>query len=56
MVRCPLSTKIKSHPFEVLAEVAGVDWAALSDQVKLLIWKARRTTLNKILNHKTKRS
>jgi mRNA interferase MazF len=53
MVRCPLSTQIKGRPFEVLTEVAGVDWA-LSDQVKLLDWKARPATLNKILNQKTK--
>jgi mRNA interferase MazF len=42
MVCCPLTTSIKGHPFEVLAQVDGVDSAILSDQVKSLDWKARR--------------
>ena len=42
MVCCPISTKIKGHPFEVLTQVDGVDCAVLSDQVKSLDWKIRR--------------
>jgi mRNA interferase MazF len=42
MVCCPMTTRIKGHPFEVLAEVGGVPGAILSDQVKSLDWKARR--------------
>ena len=42
MVCCPMSTKIKGHPFEVVTQVDGVDYAVLSDQVKSLDWKARR--------------
>ena len=42
MVCCPISTKIKGHPFEVLAQVDGVDCVVLSDQVKSLDWKIRR--------------
>ncbi len=42
MVCCPLSTRVKGHPFEVLAQVDGVDCAVLSDQVKSLDWKVRR--------------
>lgn len=42
MVCCPLTTRIKGHPFEVLAEVDGVRCAILSDQVKSLDWKVRR--------------
>jgi mRNA interferase MazF len=42
MVCCPMSTKIKGHPFEVITEVDGVDCAVLSDQVKSLDWKVRR--------------
>ncbi|WP_301100568.1 endoribonuclease MazF [Propionivibrio sp.] len=42
MVCCPMTTKIKGHPFEVLAEVDGVASAVLSDQVKSLGWKMRR--------------
>ncbi len=42
MVCCPLSTKIKGHPFEVVTEVDGIECAVLSDQVKSLDWKIRR--------------
>lgn len=41
MVCCPMSTKIKGHPFEVLTQVDGVDCVVLSDQVKSLDWKVR---------------
>ena len=41
MVCCPMSTKIKGYPFEVLASVDGVDCAVLADQVKSLDWKVR---------------
>ena len=42
MVCCPLSTRIKGHPFEVLTQVDGVDCVVLSDQVKSLDWKVRK--------------
>ncbi len=42
MVCCPLSARIKGHPFEVIAQVDGVDCAVLSDQVKSLDWRVRR--------------
>ena len=42
MVCCPMSTKVKGHPFEVLTEVDGIECAVLSDQVKSLDWKIRR--------------
>ena len=42
MVCCPLSTKIKGYPFEVVTEVDGMECAILSDQVKSLDWKVRR--------------
>ena len=41
MVCCPMSTKIKGHPFEVVTQVDGVDCEVLSDQVKSLDWKVR---------------
>ena len=36
MVCCPMSTKVKGHPFEVVLEIDGVPSAVLSDQVKSL--------------------
>lgn len=42
MVCCPVTTRIKGHPFEVLIRIDGVDSAVLSDQVKSLDWQARR--------------
>lgn len=42
MVCCPITTRIKGHPFEVMTRVDGVDCAILSDQVKSLDWKVRR--------------
>lgn len=42
MVCCPMTTQIKGHPFEVLAQVNGVACAVLSDQVKSLDWTVRR--------------
>jgi mRNA interferase MazF len=42
MICCPILTKIKGHPFEVVTQVEGVDCAVLSDQVKSLDWKVRR--------------
>lgn len=41
MVCCPMSTKVKGHPFEVVFEIDGVASAVLSDQVKSLDWKIR---------------
>ncbi|MFO1193607.1 MAG: endoribonuclease MazF [Rhodoferax sp.] len=42
MVCCPMSTRIKGHPFEVFAKIDGVECAVLSDQVKSLDWRVRR--------------
>ena len=41
MVCCPMSTKVKGHPFEVVLEIEGAPGAVLSDQVKSLDWKIR---------------
>ena len=49
MVCCPLTTKIKGHPFEVLAQVDGVECAVLSDQVKSLDWKVRHAKKKAVL-------
>lgn len=37
MVCCPMSTRIKGHPFEVVMRFDGVECAVLSDQVKSLV-------------------
>ena len=42
MVCCPLSTRIKGYPFEVLAVVDSLDCAVLSDQIRSLDWRARK--------------
>jgi mRNA interferase MazF len=42
MVCCPMTTKVKGHPFEVVVDMGGTDSAILSDQVKSLDWKVRR--------------
>ena len=42
MVCCPMFTKIKGHPFEVITQIDGVNCPVLSDQVKSLDWKIRR--------------
>lgn len=50
MVCCPLSTKIKGHPFEVVTQVDGVDCAVLSDQVKSLDWKVRHAKKKSVMS------
>lgn len=42
LICCPLSTKIKGYPFEVVTQVGGQEGVVLSDQVKSLDWKVRR--------------
>ena len=42
MVCCPLTTRIKKHPFEVETTIDGERCAVLSDQVKSLDWRVRR--------------
>ncbi|MDD3884681.1 MAG: type II toxin-antitoxin system PemK/MazF family toxin [Gallionella sp.] len=41
MVCCPITTKIRRYPFEVVTEVNGLMCAILSDQIKTLDWNAR---------------
>ena len=43
MVVCPITTKVKGYPFEVLVpETTTLKGAVLADQVKSLDWKVRR--------------
>ena len=41
MLCCPLTTRIKGYPFEVLIESRNTSGVALADQIKSLDWKAR---------------
>ncbi|WP_353239547.1 endoribonuclease MazF [Limnohabitans sp.] len=50
MLCCPMSTKVKGHPFEVLTHVDGVACAVLSDQVKSLDWRVRRAKKKAVVN------
>jgi mRNA interferase MazF len=50
MVCCPMSTKIKGHPFEVVTQVDGADCAVLSDQVKSLDWKVRHAKKKSVIS------
>ncbi len=42
MICCPITTKIKGNPFEVITQIDGINCAVLSDQIKSLDWKVRR--------------
>lgn len=42
MVCCPITTRIKGHPFEVPATVDGLECAILSDRVRSLDWQGLR--------------
>ena len=39
---CPISPKVKWHPFEVVLEIDGALGSVLSDQVRSLDWKVRK--------------
>jgi mRNA interferase MazF len=38
---CPITSKIKNYPFEVIIENNEINGAVLSDQIKSLDWKTR---------------
>jgi mRNA interferase MazF len=45
-ILCPITTKVKGYPFEVvLREGSDVVGAVLCDQIKSLDWRARRAKL-----------
>jgi mRNA interferase MazF len=43
MLCCPMTTKIKDHPFEVVID-GSPSGAVLADHVKSLDWQARKAT------------
>lgn len=38
---CPITSKVKGYPFEVVINLKKINGAVLSDQVKSLDWKER---------------
>jgi mRNA interferase MazF len=38
---CPITSKIKNYPFEVIIKNKKIDGVVLSDQIKTLDWKNR---------------
>lgn len=44
MICCPITTKIKGYPFEVVLESHDKESAVLSDQIKSLDWKERKAS------------
>ncbi len=41
MVTCPVTSKIKGYPFEVVIKTKKIDGAILADQIKNVDWRAR---------------
>ena len=41
---CPITSKVKGYPFEVVVGGKKISGAILSDQVKSLDWKARKVS------------
>lgn len=41
---CPITSKVKGYPFEVLLKGKKISGVILSDQVKSLDWRARNVT------------
>ena len=41
---CPITSKVKGYPFEVLLKGKRISGVILSDQVKSLDWRARNVT------------
>ena len=39
---CPITSKVKGYPFEVVVECRSINGAVLSDQIKNLDWKERK--------------
>lgn len=51
MVCCPLTTQIKSYPFEVVINDGATQSAVLADQLKSLDWKIRKAKFKSNLSH-----
>ena len=42
MLCCPMTSKVKGHPFEVACPFGGTQGVVLADQIRNLDWKARK--------------
>lgn len=42
MIACPITSKIKNYPFEVVVNGKRISGVVLSDQVKNLDWRTRK--------------
>lgn len=42
LVACPITSKIKGYPFEVVIDAGSIHGAILSDQIKSLDWRTRQ--------------
>lgn len=50
---CPITSRIKEYPYEVIIRAAEKANVILTDQLKSLDWKARRIRLIAKADHKT---
>lgn len=41
LIACPITSKIKGYPFEVIIDAASIHGVVLADQVKSLDWRKR---------------
>lgn len=49
---CPITSKVKGYPFEVLVQTASISGAVLSDHLKNVDWIARRAqTTGEFVTH-----
>jgi mRNA interferase MazF len=53
MLCCPLTTQVKSYPFEVVFTEGGTQSAVLADQLKSLDWKVRKAKFRSKLSRET---
>ena len=44
LIACPITSKVKGYPFEVIVTGRKIKGVILSDQVKSLDWKARKAS------------
>ena len=45
LLACPITRQVKGYPFEVAVRTEKIEGVVLSDQVRSLDWKSRRTSL-----------